>query len=136
MSWILAGRRCAIVTIAAIVDDAVVIEVCGQPRNGGMTIFTNVAAIDMRRMFAGCVSAVVAAGAITHDSDVIEGSWQPANGRVAIITIVAAIYVIQIFAIGNDTVMAGSAGANYLCVVDNNFRHKGDNAVAVLTNIR
>ena len=136
MSWVLARRRCAVVAIAAIVDDAVVIEVCRQPRNSGMTIFTDITAIDVRRMFAGCVSAVVTAGAITHNPDVIERSRQPANRRVAIITIVAAIYVIQIFTIGDDTVMAGPAGANDLCVVDNNFRHKGDNAVTILTNVR
>lgn len=74
VSRVLASCRCAVVTIAAIVDDAVVIKVCRQPCNGSMTIFADVAAIDMRRMFASCIRAVVAADAITHNSDVIECS--------------------------------------------------------------
>lgn len=136
MRRVLASRRCAIVTIAAIVGDAVVIKVCRQPCDRGMTIFTDVAAIDMCRMFAGRIRAVVAAGAITHNSNMIECSRQPTDSGVAVITIITAINVIQVFATRNNTVMAGPACANYLCVVDNNFRHKGDDAVTILTNIR
>ena len=70
----LAGRRCAIVAIAAIVDDAVVIEFRRQPRNGRMTIFTDIVCADMRWVLAGGVGAIVAADAVANYADVIKGS--------------------------------------------------------------
>ncbi len=136
MRRVLAGRRCAVVAIAAVVDDGVVVEVCGQPRNSRMTIFTDVVAIDVRRMFAGCIRAVVATGAIPHNSDVIERCRKPTDRGVAIVAIVAAVNMTDIFAVGNNTVMAGTAGANDLCVVNNNFWHEGDDVMAVLTDVR
>lgn len=55
---------------------------------------------------------------------------------MAVITVVTAIDVVLVFATGNHTVMARTAGANHLCVIHNNFRHKSNNAVAIFTNIR
>ena len=66
----------------------------------------------------------------------IKGRWNPCAGRMTVITIIAAVNVIEIFTAGNNTIMTGVTATNHLCVIDNNGRHPGDDAVAVLTGIR
>ncbi len=53
--------------------------VSGRPDVRRVAILTNIACLDVGRVFAGCVGAVVATGAIAGNVHVIEIRGQPAN---------------------------------------------------------
>jgi hypothetical protein len=74
----------------------------------------------MGRILAGGFDAVVTARAVGHDVGVIESGWKPSSSRMAVITIIGAIEVCRIFARGDRAIVAGTASANDLGVVDNN----------------
>ncbi len=56
---VFARRVGAIMTAGAIASDVHMIEICRQPADGGMTIITIIAAVDVRRGFAGRGYAVM-----------------------------------------------------------------------------
>ena len=136
MRHVLAGRRCAIVAIAATVRDVVVIEICRQPRDGRMTILANIVAIDMCRVFTCRIGSVVAVGAVANNSDVIKSSRQPPNGRMAVVTVVATVDVIEVLTARNDAIMTRATCADYLSMIDYRCRRPDINAVAIFTDSR
>ena len=89
----------------------------------------------MRRILAGRIRAVVAADAISRDVHVVEVRRYPGDCRVAVIAVLAARNVRRVLAGGDRAVMAGAAGAEYLCVVDGVGRRPDDVVVAVRADV-
>ena len=78
---IFACRHDAIVTAGAGPQDLRVIDCnCRNPDIRCVTIFADVAGIDMRRVFARCLDTVVAINAVAGNVYVIEIGRQPGDG--------------------------------------------------------
>ena len=90
----------------------------GYPDVRRVAILANITRLYVCQGLAGRIRAVMAAGAISHDVDVIEIRRQPARRRMAIVAAITAVDMVQVLAYCDDTVVAGSAGTNYLRVID------------------
>ncbi len=136
VSWVFTDRRNTIVTRAASTQHLRVIDSeRGRPYIRIVAVFADVACLDMCGMLAGGVGAVMTAGAITGNAHVIKIRRQPANRRVAVITIIATCNMGYMFAGRGNSVMAGTAHAQHLCVVNCGHRLKRYCAVAVFADI-
>lgn len=89
----------------------------------------------MRSVFAGRIGAVMASRAVTGDGRVIKIRRRPGDRRVAVVAIVAACEVRRMLAGRRSTVVARSAAAKYLGVVDPVGWYPGDRVVAVFAHI-
>ena len=136
VSWILPGRRYAIVTRATSADDLSVVNgVDWRPNVGVMAIFADVACLNVCEILARRGAAIVAANAVIHKIRMVEVRGQPANGRVTVVAIITAGDMCRVFTDGRDAIMTGSTGAQYLRMVNRESRRPYIGVVAVLTNI-
>ena len=108
----------------------------GCPHIARVTVFANIARLHVRGAFARGFGAVVATEAVARNIDMIEVRWQPGNGCMAIVAIVAAGDMRRVFSSCRNTVMTGTAGTGYLCVVDSNGGRPDIGVMAVLANVR
>lgn len=137
MCRMLTGRGDAIMTRPARTEYLAVVD--GERRRpdvAGVTVFANVGRLDVRRRLAGCIRAVVAVETVAGDVYVIEVGRQPADGRMAIVTAIAAGDMRRVLARCGYTVVARSAGADYLRVIDGDYRFERNGIVAILADIR
>lgn len=81
-------------------------RVSRRKQNSVMTVFADVAGLNMRRIFANGVGAVVTAETVTSNIEVIEIRRNPAGARVAVIAGVCAGDVCRILASGNRAIVA------------------------------
>ncbi len=100
-----------------------------------MTIFANIARLDVGQVLANGFNAVMAVDTVTVDIYVIEVRGQPTYCRMAIVAIITACYVRCVLTRCCVAVMTGSARTQYLCMVDRRRWHKCECAVAVFTDI-
>jgi hypothetical protein len=103
---------------------------------GGVAVFTDVGRQRMCRVLARCICTVVAVHAITGDGRVIEERRQPPNRCVSVVAGFAAGNMRRIFADGNEAVMAGATGSQYLRVINTHHGRKHIGGVAILTDTR
>ena len=116
---VLAGRCRAVVAGGTGPEDLVVIHGrYGHPDGRAVAVFTHVRRLHMEWALARGLGAVVTAEAVVHDVDVIEIRGRPRHCRVAVIAIVATGDVCRVFARCRDAVVAGTAGAKDLGVID------------------
>ena len=86
-------------------------------------------------MLAGGLGAVVAADAVAADVDVIKIRGQPADGRVAVVAVVATRDMRRVLADRRYAVMAGSAGAHDLRVIDRCRRLESRSVMAIFADV-
>ena len=55
---------------------------------------------------------------------------------MAVVTINAAGNVVGVLAGGDDTIVTGATAADYVAMIDGEYRRKGIRCVAILTGIR
>ena len=100
-----------------------------------MTVFANVAGLNMSWPFTGRIGTVVTAHAVARDIYVIKIRGQPACGRVAIVAIVATGDVILVLTGRRITVVAGSASTDYLRMIDRVGGIPDIRRMAILTHV-
>jgi hypothetical protein len=133
---VLAGRYRAIVAGITSTQDLCVIDGIGWiPDNIVVAIFTNVGGLDVKWILAGGPDAVVACGAASDDIGVIEVGRQPRYCGVAVVTVVAAGDVGRVFSGCDNAIVAGTAGTQYLRVIDPVGGRPQVAVVAVLAHI-
>ena len=73
MSWILSGRGYAIVTRTTSTDDLSMVHRAGWcPDIGRMTVFADIARLDVREILARSICAIVAINAAIRNIGVVE----------------------------------------------------------------
>lgn len=136
MCRVLAGCRDAVMAGTAGAQYLCVIDrKHGCPHIRGMAVFADIRGLHMRRTFARSIRAVMTAGTVSGDVDVIEVGGQPARRRVTVVASVAAGNVRRVLASRRDTVMAGTAGTQYLRMVDRKDRRPQVRGMAIFTDI-
>ena len=136
MRRVLAFSNDAVMTGATAANDLGMIDdYNGHKHRGAVTVFTDVRRLDVCRVLADRFRTVVAVDAIGGYQAVVEGRRQPASGGMAIIAGVTACDMCRLFANCNDAVMARSAGANDLCVIDSHCWRENIGRVAVLAHV-
>ena len=135
MGRVLTGRGDAVMTRTAGAQDVRVID-CEHRRKdiSVVAVFTAVTCLDVCRVLAGRIHTVVAVNAISSDVQMIEIGGQPPRRGMAIVTRIWARQMIQVFARRDNAVMAGTARADNLHMINNVHRGEGIRIVAVLTN--
>jgi hypothetical protein len=106
-----------------------------RPYHVVMAVFTDVGRSNVSSVLARRASTVMATDAVANDAGVIKIGGNPGNRRVAVVAVIAALHVRRILARGDRAVMAGSAAAGYLSMVDGISGRPERVVVAVLTNI-
>lgn len=101
-----------------------------------MAVLTHVTRLHVGRVLACSVGTVMAAEAIARDVDVIEIRRQPGDRGMTIIAIVATRNVRRVLARGCDAIVAGTAGAGNLRMVDEVGRRPYVRVVTVFANVR
>jgi len=120
---VLAGGRIAVMAGEAGTNDLRVIDHVGRhERHVVVAVLANIGGIDMRRVLARSLRPVVTADAVVGDVGVIKVGGDPCVGRMAVVAVVAAGNVGRGLAGGGVAVMAGEAGANDLCMVNDEYR--------------
>lgn len=107
----------------------------GLPDRRTVAVFADVSRLHMQWALAGSLGAVMAAKAIVHDVRVIKIRRQPGDCRMTVVAIVTAGDVGRVFAGCRDAVMAGTASAYDLGVVDRIRGHPYIAGVAVFANV-
>ena len=106
----------AVMTTAAVADNANVIKVCGHPTSRRMAVVTGVATRHMRRRLAGSGYAIVAGATGANDLGVINhGGRQPRDHAVAVFANGSGLDVSWVFA---GCVRAVVAARTVACDVD------------------
>ena len=100
-----------------------------------MAILADVGGLHVRRTLARCVRTVVAAEAAVDDICMIKVCRRPRYGRMTIVAIVAAGDVRRVFAGRSHAIVAGTARANHLRVVDQVRRYPGVRRMAILADV-
>lgn len=130
------GRRHAIVARATGSENLCVIDrVRRCPDVGIVAILANVCSLNMRGVLAGCIRAVVAIDAGIRDVGVIEVRGEPADGGMAVVAIFTACDMGRRLASGRHAIVAGTAGADDLHVIDGKRRCPDVRVMAVLTDV-
>ena len=118
-----ARSRCAVVTRRTGAQHLVMVDGDhGRPHIGAVAILADIRRLRVQRALACCVYTVVAAAAVIRDIRMIEVCRRPRDRCMAVVAIVAAGDMRRMFADGDGAVMAGTAGANDLRVVDRERR--------------
>jgi len=89
----------------------------------------------MRSLLADRIHAVVTTRTVARNVDVIEVRRHPARGRMAIIAAIAARQKRHGLAGCIHAVVAGTAAAKYLCMINGIGRNELHRVMAVLTHI-
>ena len=136
MCRVLAGRYDAVMTGATATNDLGMIDdQNGREYRGAVAVFADVRGLDVRWILADCLSAVMAVDTIGGYQAVIECRRQPTSGSMTIIAGVATCDMCRLFADRNDAVVARSASANDLRVIDSHYGPENIRRVAVLAYI-
>ena len=137
VSWVLAGRRDAVVTGATGAQYLGVIDSdYRRPQVRGVAVLADIRRLNVRQTFADCIRAVMAADTGACDVVVIEIRGQPGDGTVAIVAGVAAGDMGRVLPGSGGAVMTGATGAQYLGVIDSDYRRPQVCGVTVLADIR
>ena len=137
VGWVLACCDVAIVTGVASTDYlGMVDDEYWRPKIHTMAIFANVGCFNMRRVLAGRIGAIVATRAVAKNIDVVKIRRQPGHGRVAVVASVAAGEVCSVFSGGGNAVMARTAAAEHLRVINDIGRQPGNRVMAILADVR
>ena len=119
MCRVFAGRNHTVVTGAAGAKYLGVVDRKDRdPYVRCMTVFADIARLNMCLILARGVRTVMAAGTVTRDVDVIEICRQPASCRMTVVTVIATVDVILVLATRDHAIVAGSAGPDHLCVIN------------------
>lgn len=133
---VLPDRGDAIVTGAAGAKNLRVINrKCWRPNVWCVAVFADIRRRNMGVALAGRLYAVVATDTIPGDVDMVKIGRYPAVGCMTVVAVVTARNVRRVLACRSDAIVAGTTGAEYLCVVNSDSRHIGDGAVAILADI-
>lgn len=108
----------------------------GGENIGGVAVLANIRRLDVRQVLANCIGAVVAADTVSGDVDVVEVGGQPADRAVAVVAGIAARYMCQILAGGDHAVMAGTASADDLGVINGRHGNKRNRCMTIFTDVR
>ncbi len=100
-----------------------------------MTVLADVCCLDVRWALAGSIATIVAGRTVVCDIDVIEIGRCPGNRGVAIVAVISAGDMSRVLAYGRDSVMAATACADNLSVINSERRHPGVWRMTVLTHI-
>jgi len=92
-----------------------------------VAVFADVRRLNMGQSLTRRVGAVMATKAVAADVDVVEVRGNPAHRTVAVIAGITAANVCIVLAAGDEAIVAGTANADDLGVVD---RSSGDECVA------
>ncbi len=131
----LAGRINAIVAIHAIAGDIQVVKIRWQPGDRGVAVIASITAGDMCGVLAGRCDAVVTGTAGSNHMHVIDSiRGRECAGVVAIFTDITCLNVSQALACRIGTVMAATAVAGNVRVVEIR-RQPADGRVAVVAVI-
>jgi len=101
-----------------------------------MAVLANVRRVHVCRVLAGRFGAVMATKTIAADIDMVKVCWQPAERAVAVVASGAAGDMGWVLAGRNDAIVAGTAGANNLAVIDAHDRHENIGRMAVFAEVR
>ena len=110
--------------------------VCGIPYVRRMTIFADVACLNMRGRLASCLDTVVAADTVAGDIHMIEIRRQPGNGGMTVVAGVIAIDMGGMLARCGEAIVAGAAGAKDLSMVHGIGRYPDIAVVTILADVR
>lgn len=136
MRRVLAGCRSAIVARYTTADDVRVIDREHRRKYvGRVAVLADVACRYMLRMFARRVSAVMTAHTISGDIRVVKRCGRPARCCMAVIAVVATGDMVRMFAGGRIAVVAGTAAAEHLAVIDSEYRRKYVSRMTVLADV-
>jgi len=100
-----------------------------------MAVFTDVRGLYVQRILPDGFSTVVAAEAVVGDVGMIKEDREPANGAVAVIAVVTTGDVGRVLAGRRRTVMAGTAAADNLRVIDHCWWDPYRRAMAIFADI-
>jgi len=100
-----------------------------------MAVFAHIRRLHVCRILTRRLRAVVTVDAVRGDGRMVERRRQPACGAMTVVAGVTTGNMCGQFADGDDTVMAGAAGAEHLGVVDGHHRGEHVGRVAILTDI-
>lgn len=133
---VFAGRRDTVMTGSARAQYLGVVNgKHGHPDITGMAVFADIRRLHMRRTLTGGFGTVMAAEALARDVHMIEIRRQPGDRRVTVVAVVATGDVGRVFTGRRDAVMAGTACAYDLGVVDRDRRRPHIGRVAVCADI-
>jgi len=99
-----------------------------------VAVFAAITGLDVCRVLAGRIRAVVAVNAISSDVQMIEIGRQPPRRGMAVVTGISAVQMVEIFSARGDAIVAGTAGADDLHVIDNVCGRECTGVVAVFAN--
>ncbi len=136
MCGVLTGRCDAVVTGTTGSNHMHVIDsICGRECAGVVAIFTDITCLNVSQILACRIGAVMAATAVAGNVRVVENRRQPGDGRVAVVAIIAARNVCRVFAGGCYAIMTGSAGPDYLRVIDRVSGYPDIRRMAIFTDV-
>ena len=82
-----------------------------------MTVLTNIGALDVPGMLAGCSRSIMTADTVAGDATVVKSSRAPVARGMTVVALVAAGDVIWTLADRNGAIVAGEARAQYLGMI-------------------
>jgi len=104
---VLARRNSAVVTADAVTGYVRMIEICGQPGDGGVAVVAIIAARDMRRMLSCCGDAIMTGAAATQNLRVVDSHRRyPHRHAVAVLTDIGRQYMGWILTGRGDAIVA------------------------------
>ena len=89
----------------------------------------------MQRALARGIGTIMATDAIIDDARMIKIRRQPGDSRMTVVAVISACDVRRVFADRRDAVMAGTASANDVRMVDGEDRCEHIGCVAVLADV-
>jgi hypothetical protein len=136
MCWVLAGCCHTIMAGTAASDDLrMVHDIHRSERVRVVTILTHSGGLNVRWVFPGGVGAIVTVHAVTRDVRVTEIRRQPANSGMAVVTVFATGDMCRSFSGGRYAIMTGTAGSQYLRVINCKRGCPDIRIMAILANI-
>ena len=106
-----------------------------RPDVGAVAILADIGCLHVCRALAGRIGAVVTTGAIVDDVGMVEVSRYPGDCCMTVVAVVATGDVRGVLARGRLTVVAGSARADDLRVINSEHRYPDVRRVAIFANI-
>jgi len=134
---VLAHRDRAVVAGATVSQHLSVINAHrGRERYDTMAVLAKICCLYVCNGLADRIDIVMAAHAVGRDVVVVEIGGRPGHRGVAVVACVAAENMSGVLAHRRRAVVAGTAGAEYLQVIDLGYGCKRNNAVAILADTR